>query len=179
MLNIKKILLPVDFPITSLDVIHQAAMLAGHFHSEIVMLHVVTALSHSAGVPEDDRESPDWDLLTEIIKEARKQQVQSLSAELDGLTIRRMLVKGDPAWAIVKMAEEEKADLIVMPSHGATAERFCWAQWQQKCSQGPGARFGPARTWNNRQSRSLRSATSCAPWIWARVVMKLCHGPPH
>ena len=124
MLNIKKILLPVDFPITSLDVIHQAAMLAGHFHSEIVMLHVVTALNHSAGVPEDDRESPDWDLLTEIIKEARKQQVQSLSAELDGLTIRRMLVKGDPAWAIVKMAEEEKADLIVMPSHGATAEQF-------------------------------------------------------
>jgi universal stress protein A len=124
MLNINKILLPVDFPVTSLDVIHQAATLAGHFHSEIVMLHVVTALSHAAGVPEDDRESAGWDLLTEIIKQARKQQDQSLGAELDGLTIRRKLVQGDPAWAIVKMAEEEEADLIMMPSHGATPEQF-------------------------------------------------------
>ena len=40
MLNIRKILLPVDFPNTSLHVIHQAATLAHHFHSEIVMLHV-------------------------------------------------------------------------------------------------------------------------------------------
>jgi len=124
MLNIKKILLPVDFPITSLDVVHQAATLAGHFHSEIMMVHVVTALSHSAGVPEDNGESTGWDLLTEIIKEAQNQQDQPLVSELDGLTIRRMLVKGDPAWTIVKMTEEEKADLIMMPSHGATPEQF-------------------------------------------------------
>jgi len=56
MLNIKKILLPVDFPVASLRVIHQAATLARHFNSEIVVLHVVTALSHAAGVPEDSRE---------------------------------------------------------------------------------------------------------------------------
>ena len=51
MLNIKKILLPIDFPNTWLPVVHQAATLAHHFHSEIVMLHVVTAQSHAAGVP--------------------------------------------------------------------------------------------------------------------------------
>ena len=124
MLNIKKILLPVDFPIASLGVIHQAATLARHFHSEIVMLHVVTALSHAAGVPEDNGELAGWDLLTEIIREAQKQRDQSLWPELDGLTIRRMLVRGDPARAIVHMAEEEKADLIMMPSHGSTFEQF-------------------------------------------------------
>ena len=59
MLNIKKILLPVDFPLASLVVMHQAATLAHHFHSEIVMLHVVTAQSHAAGVPEDSRELAD------------------------------------------------------------------------------------------------------------------------
>ena len=46
MLNIKRILLPVDLPIASLDVINQAAVLAHHFESEIIMLHVVTAQSH-------------------------------------------------------------------------------------------------------------------------------------
>ena len=56
MLNIKSILLPVDIPIASLGVIHQAATLARHFNSAIVMLHVVTARSHAAGVPEDSRE---------------------------------------------------------------------------------------------------------------------------
>jgi nucleotide-binding universal stress UspA family protein len=124
MLNIKKILLPVDFPITSLDVIHQAAILARHFHSEIVMLHVATPQSHAAGVPDDSSELGGWDLLAEIIKEAKKQQDQALGPELDALTIRRVVVDGDPAWAIVRMAEEEEADLIMMPSHGATAERF-------------------------------------------------------
>jgi nucleotide-binding universal stress UspA family protein len=62
MLNIKKILLPVDFPVASLDVVHQAATLARHFHSEIVLLHVVTPLSHAAGVPEDKDKLAGWEL---------------------------------------------------------------------------------------------------------------------
>lgn len=59
MLNIKKILLPVDFPNTSLRVVHQAATaatVAHHFDSEIVMLHLVTAQNHAAGVPEEGPE---------------------------------------------------------------------------------------------------------------------------
>ncbi len=124
MLNIKKILLPVDFPLASLGVVHQAATLARHFHSEIVMLHVVTAQSHAAGVPEDSRELADWDLLAVIIREAQKQQDQSLGPELDGLTIQRKLVKGDAAQAIVQTAQEERADLIMMPSHSFTFYQF-------------------------------------------------------
>jgi nucleotide-binding universal stress UspA family protein len=124
MLNIKKILLPVDIPISSLGVIHQAAILARHFHSEIVMLHVATPLTHAAGVPEDSSELAGCDLLAVIDKEAQKQQDQSLQPELDGLAIRCVLIKGDPAWAIVQTAEQEKADLIMMPSHGSTFNQF-------------------------------------------------------
>ena len=39
MLNIKKILLPVDFPNPSLRVLHQAAILARHFHSGLATLY--------------------------------------------------------------------------------------------------------------------------------------------
>lgn len=124
MLNIKKILLPVDWPIASLDVIHQAAALAHHFHSEMVMLHVLTPLSHAAGVPEDSRELADWDLLAEVVREAQKQQDKHLGPELDGLAIQRMLVKGDPAKAIVQVSEREKCDLIMLPSHGETFYQF-------------------------------------------------------
>jgi nucleotide-binding universal stress UspA family protein len=124
MLNIKKILLPVDFPVASLSVIHQAVTLARHFNSEIVMLHVMTALSHAAGVPEDSHELANWDLLAAIIRDAQKQQDPSLGPELDGLTIQRKLVKGDVALAIVQTAQEEKADLIMMPSHSFTFYQF-------------------------------------------------------
>ncbi|MGO9016648.1 MAG: universal stress protein [Dissulfurispiraceae bacterium] len=113
MLNIKKILLPVDFPNISLRVIHQAAALARHFHSEIVMLHVVTELTHPGGVREYGPGSAGWDMLD-----------RSLGPELDGLTIQRMLVKGSAARAIVETAEEEKAHMIMMPSYGQTFSQF-------------------------------------------------------
>jgi nucleotide-binding universal stress UspA family protein len=122
-LNIKKILLPVDFPNTSLEVVHQAAAFARRFHAEIVMLHVVTAQSHAAGVPDDGPEFAAWDVLAEITERAQNLD-KSLAPELDGLAIRSALVKGDPARAIVQMAQEENADLIMMPSHGFTFNRF-------------------------------------------------------
>jgi nucleotide-binding universal stress UspA family protein len=124
MLNVKKILLPVDFPLASLDVIHQAATLARHFNSEIVIVHVVTARSYAAGVPEDSRGLAEWDLLAAIIRQAQKQQDQSLGPELEGLTIHCKLVQGDVAVAIVQTAQEEKAHLIMMPSHSFTFFQF-------------------------------------------------------
>jgi nucleotide-binding universal stress UspA family protein len=124
MLNIKKILLPVDIPIASVGVIHQAATLARHFNSEIVMLHVMTAESHAAGVPEESRELAHWDLLAVVLSEAQEQRDQSLGPELDGLTIQRRVVEGDVAGAIVQTAQEEKADLIMMPSYGFTFDQF-------------------------------------------------------
>ena len=124
MLNIKKILLPVDFPNTSLRVIHETAILARHFHSEIVMLHVVTALSHVAGVPETGPELAAWDMVAEIVREAEKNLDHALEPELDGLTFQRVLVKGGAAEAIVQTAEQERADLIMMPSYGQTFSQF-------------------------------------------------------
>lgn len=124
MLSIKKILLPVDFPNASLRVVHQAATLAHHFHSEIVVLHAVTAQSHAAGVPDDDAELARWDMLAEMGKGTNDELDQSLGPELEGLSVRCVLGKGDPAEAILLAAKMEQADLIMMPSHGYTFEEF-------------------------------------------------------
>jgi len=124
MLNIRKILLPVDFPVASFGLAHQAATLARHFNSEIVLLHVMTPRSHAAGVPEGAREQADFDLLAAIIRQAQNQQDTSLGPELEGLTVRRKLVNGDVAETIVQTAEEEKADLIMMPSYSFTFYQF-------------------------------------------------------
>jgi nucleotide-binding universal stress UspA family protein len=129
MLNIKRILLPVDFPNASLRVVHQAATLAHHFHSEIVLLHVVTAQSHAAGVPLDSPEFSSWDLLAATLGEAEqggagKNADQSLRPELAGLAIRCILVKGEPVRAILQTAQAENADLIMMSSHGFAFNQF-------------------------------------------------------
>jgi nucleotide-binding universal stress UspA family protein len=124
MLKIRKILLPVDYPNTSLRVIHQAATLAHHFHSGILLLHVVTPQSHAAGVPEGGPELDHWDLLAEVIKVAEKNRDNSLGPELHDLTVQRMMIKGKVAQAIVQTSQNEGADLIMMPSHGQTFSQF-------------------------------------------------------
>jgi nucleotide-binding universal stress UspA family protein len=124
MLNIKRILLPVDIPIASLGVINQAGVLAHHFKSEIIMLHVATAQSRDAGVPKEKGALANWDLLAEIMKEAKNRGDSSIGQALEGLSIRCNLAEGDVAAVIVQAAEEEKADLIMMPSHGFTFYNF-------------------------------------------------------
>jgi len=113
-----KILLPVDFPNTSLGVIHQAAFLARHFHSEIILLHVVTPMSYPAGILEGGHEVSARDLHTEVVKRAQKDLDESFRAELDGIAVRRLLLRGDPAREIAKTARDEKVDLIAMSTHG-------------------------------------------------------------
>jgi apolipoprotein N-acyltransferase len=103
---------------------HQAATLAQQFHSEIVLLHVVTALSDAASVPGDTREQADWDLVATIIRQAQKQQDPSLGPELAGLTIQRRLGTVDTSVATMQTAQDQKADLIMMPSHSYTFYQF-------------------------------------------------------
>lgn len=122
--KIKKILLPVDVPIASLSVIHQAATLARHFHSEILMLHVATALSYAAGVPQSEHELANWDLLDEVIREAQKHHDAALGSNLQGLSIQRQVVKGETATEITRTSRAAKADLIMLPAHGFTFSQF-------------------------------------------------------
>jgi nucleotide-binding universal stress UspA family protein len=112
-----KILLPIDFSNTSLRVVHQAAFLARHFHSEIILLHVVAPMSYPVGILEIGYELT-GDLHAEIMKRAQRDLDQSLRSELDTIAVKRLLLRGDPAREIAQTARDEKVDLIVMSTHG-------------------------------------------------------------
>jgi nucleotide-binding universal stress UspA family protein len=120
-LKIDKILLPLDFIDLPLHLVHQAAALAHHFNSEIVLLHVVTPLSYPAGVFVDKHHKVARDLLAEMVTRARAKLDESLGKELKGLTIKRMLREGDPAREIIRAAQEERAKLVMIPTHGRGA----------------------------------------------------------
>ena len=124
MLKMNRILLPVDFHETSRVVVHQAASLARHFHSELVILHVVTPLSYSAGALEGSYVPTSVaDLKAELIGQAQNNLDRFLAPELEGLAVKRMLLEGDPAHVIVETARHQNVDLIMMPTHGYGAFR--------------------------------------------------------
>ena len=118
MLNIQKILLPVVLTDTSRHVIQQAAWLAGRFHAEMILLHVVPPLSYPAGLLESGHEITARDLHAHIVQRAEKDLDQALRPELDGIAVTRVLLRGDPAHEIVKRARDRNVDLIVMSTHG-------------------------------------------------------------
>jgi nucleotide-binding universal stress UspA family protein len=106
MLNIKKILLPVDFPDTSLPVIDQAALLARHFRAEVKLLHVVNPIAHTAVVPEEGPELARFDMGAEVLAVAARNGDTTLVQELAGVTMSAMTIKGNPALAIVEVAQQ-------------------------------------------------------------------------
>jgi len=112
-----KILLPVALPHTAPRLVHQAALLARHFHSEIILLHVVTPLSYPAGILESGHEITAQNLHAKIVEQAQKELDQSLRLELEGIAVRRLLRKGDPAREIVQTARDEQVNLIAMATH--------------------------------------------------------------
>jgi nucleotide-binding universal stress UspA family protein len=118
MLSIQKILVPVVFTDTSQHVVHQAAWLARRFHAEMILLHVVTPLSYPAGWLESGHEITARDLHAHIVQRAQEGLDQALRPELDGIAVTRVLLRGDPAHEIVKMARDRNVDLIVMSTHG-------------------------------------------------------------
>jgi nucleotide-binding universal stress UspA family protein len=113
MLDFNKILLPLDLEDPSLELVHQTAALARHFHSEVLILHVIRPLSH-LGI----EELTHGELLTEGVKKAEAKVDGSVLQEFTGITVKRLVLKGDPAGLIVEIAHDQKATMIVMGTHG-------------------------------------------------------------
>jgi len=118
MLPIRKILLPLDFHEAAFRIIHLATGLARRFNSEVVLAHVVTRQDYSPHEMKQGRPLRGDELLGEIAEFAEKDLHESVQAELRGLRVKCLVRKGDAASQIVRIAEEESADLIVMPTHG-------------------------------------------------------------
>jgi nucleotide-binding universal stress UspA family protein len=113
----QRILLPIAFPTTPHALACQAATLARRFKSEIILLHVVTPPGHLPGMPMHGQDLTERDRQVGSIREAQEKLDQALLPEFEGITVRRLLHKGDPAREIVRTAREEKVDLIAMCTH--------------------------------------------------------------
>jgi nucleotide-binding universal stress UspA family protein len=116
MFPIAKILLPVDFSERASHAVRFAVPVAEHFHSEIVLLHVLPPYYEFGSVELGSAILSD--LIVERRRSATKLVQEFLSAELRHLPVQRLLLEGDPAHEIVECARREQAGLIMLPTHG-------------------------------------------------------------
>lgn len=124
MLPIKKILCPTDFSEPSYEAVRVANELAVHFSSWLCLLHVVslTPILSTTVVPT----AFDVNAYQKALEDSAREQLQKAVAQYISKELRNcrpVIVSGSAADEIIRIAEEEQADLIVIATHGLTGWR--------------------------------------------------------
>ncbi len=117
MFSLAKIILPVDFSERSAGAARYVEALATAFGSEVFLVHVLPPPHYEFSALEVG-----GPVLNELFAsrgtQVKKELDEYLREELSRLEVRRVLLEGDPATELVKFTNEQKAGLIVMPTHG-------------------------------------------------------------
>ncbi len=108
-----KILVPIDFSDHSLESLRMASIFAAETGAKLILVHVWQPTPPLAdGIA--------WaEVYAEQAEEARRQLEEIAPYRLD-VSCEKQVVAGDPATEIVRIAEEEEADMIVVGTHGRT-----------------------------------------------------------
>lgn len=116
MIEIKTIVCAVDFSEHSPTVAGYAAYLAKSCGAKVLCLYVAPSLTQYIGfqVPPSSIES----FVGEIVEGAEKSMNDFLAANFAGVECSGRVLNGYAAEEIVDIAEEEKAGMIVMGTHG-------------------------------------------------------------
>ena len=116
-MEIKKILFPTDFSEGSSHALDYAIDMAKRYGAKLYLVHVLYDIGKAAGwyVPHSSMD----EMYNDIEKSAEKELGRFGLEESRGLKgTERAVLKGVPHTEIVKFAKENKADLIIMGTHG-------------------------------------------------------------
>ena len=118
-MEVHTILWPTDLSKNSIKAAKHVESLAEKYQAKVVLLYVgVDLMTHfgaySYPSPEHVKHFQDWEL-----QHAKKQLELVCEKELKACPkIEMRLVQGDPAAEILKSVKDEKADMVVLTSHG-------------------------------------------------------------
>jgi universal stress protein A len=112
----KHILLAADFSEHGEDVANRAKELAERYQAKLSIVHVmdnllITDAAYGSTIPFD------LDLTAELMAAAKK-RLANLAEKLNIPEDSRWIETGSPKLEIIRVAEENKVDLIVVGSHG-------------------------------------------------------------
>jgi universal stress protein A len=112
-MNVKKILFPTDFSHTGDAALAFATTLAKESGGRLIIVHVQEApMAYGGGEMYYGIPEPTTDELMNMLHDVKPTD--------STVPCEHRLVMGDPADAVVRLAEEEDVDLIVLGSHGRT-----------------------------------------------------------
>jgi nucleotide-binding universal stress UspA family protein len=118
-MEVRTILWPTDLSKNSLKAAKHVMSLADKYQARVIMMYVgtdLTGMDQAYGYPSQEhlRHFQDWEL-----NKAKKQMEGICEQDLKACPLLQVkLVQGDPAGEILKAVQEEKADLLVLTSHG-------------------------------------------------------------
>jgi len=115
-LDIRRILVPVDFSANSRRALDYAHGLALKFDAALHLVHVCEVADLMT--PALDAYAIAYSDWSQRLGEEAENQLNKITAELHDVTVTTEVLFGRPASALVKAAETNKADLIVMGTHG-------------------------------------------------------------
>lgn len=128
MLPFRRILVTTDFSEISLEAIPVAVEIASHFNAELLLVHVLPV---DTPTPWDIPPYADFGLAslplpdyeTQVRQEVERRLGMVAAKHAHGVTVRGLVGRGDAAAEINRLASAEKADLIVLATHGWTGWR--------------------------------------------------------
>ena len=120
-LRLQKIVLPTDFSGCANYALPYAASIARATGATIICVHVVEPVVPAVGYTGLAEPMPIADI-SDQLEDSAERQLPKLAEceECEGLKIEEVIVHGDAAAEIVRVAEEHEADLVVISSHGRT-----------------------------------------------------------
>ena len=118
-LQVRSILLPTDFSGCANYALPYAATIARATGASIVCLHVIEPVVPAVGYTGLTEPLPLADISDQLEESAEKKLPRlAESDEVADLNIEEVIVHGDAAAEIVRVANEREVDLIVISSHG-------------------------------------------------------------
>jgi nucleotide-binding universal stress UspA family protein len=111
------ILIPVDFSDTSLLAIRHAAFLAKYTKGDVHLLHVINKMYEHYAVVEQPLHIDDPQKYETSASNKLNELADSIRSEY-GVSVNTIVSLGNPTKEIIKNAQDIKADLIVMGTHG-------------------------------------------------------------
>ena len=116
-MEIKKIVLPVDFTDISPIIAKYAKELGKKLDAEIIVIYIVEDLSSYEGLYVDPATIAEIE--NKLIDGAKESMEDFINKNFsDYPKVKKVIDKGDVIEKIIEVAEKEEADLIVIGSHG-------------------------------------------------------------
>jgi nucleotide-binding universal stress UspA family protein len=115
--TVKKILCPTDFSAASKRAIELAVPIAEKLGAQIYLVHIVPVIPHLATSPTSSFDVPEYERL---LKSDAEKQLAEIAKSIKGVKTQQILGNGSASDGILKAADENQIDLIVIATAGAT-----------------------------------------------------------